>query len=410
MPTRYQPALDLTARFLQQKLVTRIWARDIAAWGAAAGSADARSIATRLGWLDIAESMRPHLDRLAALGERHARNGIEAVYLLGMGGSSLCAEVMRSVLGVREGSPAAVRPRHDRRSARSTTAAGAHRSRHARCSWSPSKSGGTVEVASMERSSGPRHVGALGDAAGRHFVAITDPGHGARRRSRESRGYREMFINPPDIGGRFSALSLFGLVPAALIGAPARRSCSRRRRHGGRLPAGERREPRPRARRVHRRQRVATAATSSRSLLPPSLATLGLWIEQLVAESTGKHGKGALPVVDEPLGRAGRVRRRSRFVAIRTDRDEPDDDARWQALEAGRPSRCCDLSTRRRRRSARSSSAGSSPRRSPARRSASTRSTSRTSRRPRRRPRRCSRRSRPAGGCRSRLPPRRTIA
>ena len=116
MPTRYQPALDLLDRFLQERLVSRIWDRDIAAWGAAPGSADAKSIATRLGWLDIGETMRPHLERLAALGEAARAEQIEAVYLLGMGGSSLCAEVLRVASSAsREGLAAALRPRHDRR-------------------------------------------------------------------------------------------------------------------------------------------------------------------------------------------------------------------------------------------------------------------------------------------------------
>ena len=105
MQTRYQPALDLARRFLQERLVSRIWDRDIGAWGAAPGSADSKSIATRLGWLDSAETMRPHLERVEALGKSARAEKIEAVYLLGMGGSSLCAEVLRSVLGIAEGAP-----------------------------------------------------------------------------------------------------------------------------------------------------------------------------------------------------------------------------------------------------------------------------------------------------------------
>src|SRR4051812_48156072 len=218
MPTRYQPALDLAARFLEQKLVTRIWDRDLAAWGAQEGSADARSISTRLGWLDVPETMRPDLERLKALGEAARAERIESVYLLGMGGSSLCAEVLRSVLGVREGSPELyVLDTTDEQ----TISNAASRLTPER-TWFlvSSKSGGTVEVASMERFFWHRIAEALGDRAGRQFIAITDPGT-ALKALAESRGYREVFVNPADIGGRFSALSLFGLVPTALIGAPA---------------------------------------------------------------------------------------------------------------------------------------------------------------------------------------------
>ena len=117
-----------------------------------------------------------------------------------------------------------------------------------------------------------------------------------------------MFVNPADIGGRFSALSLFGLVPAALIGAPVDDLLAA----GAAMAEGCRQENHanagPRAGRVHRRRGARDGRDKLTVVLPPSLASLGLWIEQLVAESTGKHGKGALPVVDEPLGRPGRVR------------------------------------------------------------------------------------------------------
>ena len=140
--------------------------------------------------------------------------------------------------------------------------------------------------------------------------------------------------------------------------------------------------------------------------LPPSLASLGLWIEQLIAESTGKHGKGALPVVDEPLGAPGRLRQRPRFVAIATERDAPDPETLRRARRS-RLSPCfgCRLASTG---SAPSSSAGSSRRRSPARHSASIRSTSRTSRKRKRKPKSCSRHSNHAARCRSLLPPPRT--
>ena len=90
---------------IHEHVVGRIWNRDISVWRAAPGSSDAKSIETRLGWLDVARTTAPEIDRVAALGEAAKSEGIRAVYLLGMGGSSLCAEVMRSVFGVAEGYP-----------------------------------------------------------------------------------------------------------------------------------------------------------------------------------------------------------------------------------------------------------------------------------------------------------------
>ena len=105
MHNQYAPASTLANQLLHDHVVSRIWARDIAAWHATAGSADARSIANRLGWLDVGHTMAPHLDSLAALGAAAKEERIEAVYLLGMGGSSLCAEVLRSVFGIADGHP-----------------------------------------------------------------------------------------------------------------------------------------------------------------------------------------------------------------------------------------------------------------------------------------------------------------
>jgi hypothetical protein len=185
-----------------------------------------------------------------------------------------------------------------------------------------SKSGGTVEVASMERFFWSSVSAALGDRAGRQFVAVTDPDT-ALQKLAGARGYRHVFINPADIGGRFSALSLFGLVPTALIGASPRDLLSA----GAAMAEGCRQENHSNAG-FELGAFIGAATLAGRDkltvVLPPSLALLGLWIEQLVAESTGKQGKGALPVVDEPLGRPDEYGQDRAFVAISTDRDAPD--------------------------------------------------------------------------------------
>ena len=310
----------LADRLLHEHIVDKIWKRDPSAWGAAEGTADAQSIATRLGWLDVGETMPPHMPQVHALAEAVKTEGFEAAYLLGMGGSSLCAEVLRSVFGVREGYPQLhVFDTTDEQ----TLTAAAERMNPARTLFIvASKSGGTVEVASMERFFWARMSAAVGDSAGRHFVAITDPGT-ALQKLAETRGYRDIFINPPDIGGRFSALSLFGLVPAAVIGAPVDEILK-----AGRIMAEGCRQHNHANAGLELGAFIAAAALEGRDkltvALAPSFSSLGLWIEQLVAESTGKHGKGSLPVVDEPLGGPDDYGADRAFVSLTSESESED--------------------------------------------------------------------------------------
>ena len=314
-------------------LIGRIWSRDVSAWGATPGNDVGRAIANRLGWLDAPAAMHAELDAVEALADEVRRDGIETVYLLGMGGSSLCAEVIRSVYGVRDGHPQLVVM--DTTDEATIHGASSRLDPAKTLFLVASKSGGTVEVASQEKLFWAQVSRALGARAGRQFVAVTDPGTGLAALAQQ-RGYRHAFINPADIGGRFSALSLFGLVPAALIGAPARDMLAA----GADMAAGCRQES-PQNPGLQLGAFVGDAAKAGRDkltvLLPPSMRLLGLWIEQLVAESTGKHGKGSLPVVDEPLGSPSEYGADRCFVSLSTDKDSPDMD-RIQALEdAGHP-------------------------------------------------------------------------
>jgi glucose-6-phosphate isomerase len=329
----YEPAARALSDLLENDTIARIWRRDVSVWTKDPGGADARSISNRLGWLDVPTGMQPEAGRVRSLADEVARDGISQVYLLGMGGSSLCAEVMRSVYGVSKGhvdlsvmdttDEAAIVAVLDRLEPRRTLF------------LVSSKSGGTIEPASMERLYWQRMARELGDWAGRHFVAVTDPGT-ALADLAKTRGYRHVALNPPDIGGRFSALSLFGLLPAALIGAPVGDLLS-----GGADMALGCREGNDTNAGLQLGAFFGAAAREGRDkltvLLPPSLRTLGLWIEQLVAESTGKHGKGALPVVDEPIGRPDVYGNDRAFVAIATE-SERLDEARLEPLErAGHP-------------------------------------------------------------------------
>ena len=329
MKIHYQPAARIADTFIHDRVVSRIWARDIGVWGASAGTPDATSIENRLGWLDIAATMAPDLERVIALGAAAKAEGIRAVYLLGMGGSSLCAEVLRLVFGVKEGYPDLFVL--DTTDERTINAAAGRLDPAATLFLVSSKSGGTVEVASMERFFWARLSASLGTGTGRHFVAVTDPGTGLHQLAR-TRGYRDVFVNPPDIGGRFSALSLFGLVPAALIGAPVRDIIA----GAAAMADGCRQESHANAG-LELGAFIGAAVKDGRDkltlALSPRLASLGLWIEQLVAESTGKHDTGALPVVDEPLGRPDEYGSDRAFVAIATEVDAPDAE-KLAALEA----------------------------------------------------------------------------
>jgi glucose-6-phosphate isomerase len=333
MKIHYPPAVNATDTLLHEHVVPRIWDRDISVWNAGPGSADAKSIETRLGWLDVAHTTVSELGRITALANAVKAEGIQHVYLLGMGGSSLCAEVIASVFGVAQGYPRLTVL--DTTDERTITTAAQQADPRETLFIVASKSGGTVEVASLERFFWARTLAVVGNDAGGHFIAITDPGT-ALQKLGESRGYREVFLNPSDIGGRFSALSLFGLVPAALIGAPANRLAG-----AGKVMADGCRQENHTNSGVELGGFIGAAVKNGRDkltvVLSPRVATLGLWIEQLIAESTGKHGTGALPVVDERLGAPDEYGNDRAFVSLATEVDEPDPH-KLRALEvAGHP-------------------------------------------------------------------------
>lgn len=321
-----------------EAIVPRIWRRDTTVWMPPGRESEtaARAIGNRLGWLDAPETMAEHADRVSALAEMARREGIRDVHLLGMGGSSLCAEVMRTSQ-VRHAAEAGGGPAlHvlDTTDERALTAAAGRMDPSRTWFLVASKSGGTVEVASMERYFWSRMRAALGEGAGRHFIAITDPGTMLEALARE-RGYRDTFLNPPDVGGRFSALTLFGLVPAALIGMDPRHLL----RAAAEMAAGCH-ETGPLNPGLALGAFIARECSHGRDkltvLLPPSLRTLGLWIEQLVAESTGKHGTGVLPIVDEDPRAATAYGPDRAFVSLETESDRVEAD--FDAIEgAGHP-------------------------------------------------------------------------
>ena len=258
--------------------------------------------------------MRKHLPFLEQFAGEIRRDGFSEVYLLGMGGSSLCAEVLRDVAAPRgSGISLTVLDSTDERTVRHVTSTmNASRALF----LVASKSGSTLEVTSLERHFWSVMKTVLGAETGRHFLAITDPGTTLVTHASAS-GYRHTFINPPDIGGRYSALSLFGLVPGALLGVPLSAMLDSAAAMAARCAADRPDNP-GLALGAFMGEHALAGRDKLTTLMAATMAPLGAWIEQLVAESTGKDGKGVLPVVDEPLGDTPEYGKDRAFVAVLT--------------------------------------------------------------------------------------------
>jgi transaldolase/glucose-6-phosphate isomerase len=289
---------DVLDRFASQGTLEAIYAQSPAVW--APDVATQTKIANRLGWLSSPDWVLPHLPRISAFAASVQRRGMTDVVLLGMGGSSLAPEVLRSVIGVTPGwprfhmldstDPAAVLAVEHTITLASTLFLLA------------SKSGGTVEPNSMAAYFRHR-LEAQGTARwADQFVAITDEGTALHQRA-TTEGFSDVFVNRTDIGGRYSALSFFGLVPAALMGQDIEAIVGWARAMLWVCSPGRRLSTNPA---VLLGAAMGTGALAGRDkltlVLPAELETFGLWVEQLVAESTGKQGQGVVPVSGEALG------------------------------------------------------------------------------------------------------------
>jgi len=296
LPVALRDAVFARVAALEQAgFMRRLWARDTALWS---DTPEAQAVAgRRLGWLDVATAMRPHLGDLVAFAAELAREGYTHAVLLGMGGSSLAPEVLRRTFGVRPGaldltvldstSPDAVRAMLDTHDPGRTFV------------LVSSKSGGTIEVVTLEACVWEWVHAQQGERTGRSFAAITDPDTSLQELA-GGRGYRRVFTNPADIGGRYSALSLFGLVPAALTGvdltALLDHADAEMRASGPAVPAADN----PALVLGAALGELAVRGRDKVTLvLGPEIAALGGWIEQLLAESTGKNGRGLVPVAGE---------------------------------------------------------------------------------------------------------------
>jgi glucose-6-phosphate isomerase len=319
------------ARCEAAKAAGRIWGGDHTLWKPAPGE-----ISNRLGWLHSPAAMRREVPRIRDFVDDVRRDGFRQVLLLGMGGSSLAPELFTATFGAAGGYP--------RVDVLDSTDPAAVRAAAARCQPESTlyvvstKSGGTVETLSFFKYFHARAAGCLGAArAGRHFAVVTDPSSSLEEMARHI-GARTVFLNDPNVGGRFSALTFFGLVPAALDGIDLGRLLGSAEAMAARCGAGTATAGNPG---VELGVFLGALAHTGRDKLTivcsERLAAFGAWAEQLVAESTGKEGRGVLPVVGETVTATRTYGADRLFVYLLFDGDSSHDETLGALAAAGHP-------------------------------------------------------------------------
>jgi glucose-6-phosphate isomerase len=315
------------------KIISRIWKHDHTVW-----KDDPAEITNRLGWLHSPEVMSDSVPHITDFVNTIRSEGFTHALLLGMGGSSLAPEVFRYTFGVNPGfldlavldstDPGAVLEKEKSLNPRHTLYIVS------------TKSGGTVETISFMKYFYNRVLTVAGaEYVGKHFIAITDPGSGLESMAKELK-FRKIFLNDPNIGGRYSALSYFGLVPAALIGMDLARLLDRAARMACNCEAcncpvkgnntcawlgsalGE----------------MAKIGRDKVTLIAsPEITYFGAWVEQLIAESSGKEGEGILPVDGETLTMPETYASDRLFIYLRLEGDDKYDDHIQTLVTLGHP-------------------------------------------------------------------------
>ncbi len=330
----FQPVVDKAlARLRDNKIINRIWSGDHTVW-----KENPAEITNRLGWLHSPDRMMEFIPELTAFAHEVQADGFTCALLLGMGGSSLAPEMFQNIFGVKKGyldltvldstDPGAV-------------LAYAKKSDLTKTLFIVStKSGSTVETISFMKYFYNQLMDIIGkENVGKHFIAITDPRSGLESTAKELK-FRKVFLNDPNIGGRYSAISYFGLVPAALIGMDITLLLERAaimvcNCEGCNCPAdgdnsaawlgtimGE----------------MANAGHDKLTLIiSPPIARFGTWVEQLLAESTGKEGKGILPIDGETLTKPDSYGNDRLFVYLKLENENGYDDKLNELEKAGHP-------------------------------------------------------------------------
>ncbi len=324
--------LSKVQQLVDNNIISRIWEKDHTVW-----SESPEEISNRLGWLDSPFVMREAIEEINSFVDEVRQSRFKKALLLGMGGSSLAPEVFRLTFGVREGylnlgvldstHPEAVKNAAEQFDPAETLYIVS------------TKSGGTVETISFMKYFFTEAEKKLGEHTPKHFVAITDPGSGLEEMAK-SLNFRKIFLNDPNIGGRFSALSYFGMLPAALTGINISSILDR---------AGKAAE-------VSKENSLENIENNSAAVLgcimgelaasgidkvtfltSPQIKYFGAWVEQLIAESTGKSGKGILPVDLETLVDAEYYGKDRLFVYLKLKNDFTYSEQFTLLREAGMP-------------------------------------------------------------------------
>lgn len=319
-------------QLVNKQIVERIWKKDYTVW-----SNNPKEISDRLGWLDCVNYSRKHLDEIYAFVDEIKAEGFTDALLLGMGGSSLAPEVFGKVFGNQDGHlkihvldsthPDVVKSYAENLNPQTTLYIVS------------TKSGGTIETISFMKFFYNYVLNVLGEEqTEKHFIVITDPGSGLEEMARKL-NFRKIFLNDPNIGGRFSALSLFGVVPAALIGIDLEKLFVRTdneilhsRKSGDFIERND-------AAKFGLLLSTLTKNGIDKVTLITSkqLKSLGAWIEQLVAESTGKNGKGILPIDLEELTSPNNYSKDRVFVVIKIKGDRIEADKIEELIEESFP-------------------------------------------------------------------------
>ena len=307
-------------RFDSENLIGRISEKDTTVWKQGKEYEDL--IMNRLGWLYLPVTMKDNIEEINSFVEEVKSDGFTHAVVMGMGGSSMCPEVCLETFGIKEG--------YLKLSILDSTDVNVISDIENSIDIDntlfivSSKSGGTIEVDSFMRYFYKKVSDRHGDNAGRHFAAVTDPGTKLEEHAK-SNGFRKVFVNPADIGGRYSALSYFGLVPAAMIGINIKKllenaeimmnDCMtlKAENNPGVLIgtiAGE----------------LSKAGKDKLTfMLPYEIKSFGYWAEQLIAESTGKEGTGILPVEGEGIGEISSYGKDRVFVYFGTLNESKDE-------------------------------------------------------------------------------------
>jgi len=308
---KYSELIEINSNDLKdKKIVERIWKKDFTVW-----ENKPDEISNRLGWLDCPEITKKSFNEINIFVEEVRKEGFTDALLMGMGGSSLAPEVFRLTFGVKKGfldlhvldstHPEAILDFEKKLDPDKTLYIVS------------TKSGGTVETMSFMKYFFTSISKKLGnEKASKHFIAITDPGSGLEETAKKL-NFRKIFLSDPNIGGRFSALSLFGIVPAALLGVDIPKLFDESSKM-----INECKNPKVSENSGAKLGGIIGSLAKEgvdklTLIISPQLKYLGSWLEQLIAESTGKDGKGILPVDLEPSVEVNEYDKDRLFVYIK---------------------------------------------------------------------------------------------